>query len=91
MSANPLTAPGLLLRVFHFYRDGFRQMTVGRTLWKIIGLKLFIMFAVLKLFFFPNFLATEFTTDSQRADHVIDNLTRPAHGYIPPPVKGEKL
>lgn len=31
-------------------------MTLGRTLWLIIGIKLFIMFAILKVFFFPNFL-----------------------------------
>ncbi|MBM9613708.1 DUF4492 domain-containing protein [Desulfobulbus rhabdoformis] len=91
MSTSPHAAPGLILRVFHFYRDGFRQMTVGRTLWKIIALKLFVMFAVLKFFFFPNFLATEFTTDSQRADHVINNLTRSVQRNVTTPVKGEKL
>jgi hypothetical protein len=37
--------------------------------------KLFVMFAVLKLFFFPNFLQTNFSTDKQRADHVIEQLT----------------
>jgi hypothetical protein len=31
-------------------------MTLGRTLWAIILIKLFIMFAILKVFFFPNFL-----------------------------------
>lgn len=31
-------------------------MTLGKTLWLIIGIKLFIMFAILKVFFFPNFL-----------------------------------
>ena len=31
-------------------------MTLGRTLWAIILLKLFIMFAVLKAFFFPAYL-----------------------------------
>lgn len=41
---------------FHLYYDGFRQMTLGKTLWLIIGIKLFIMFAILKVFFFPNFL-----------------------------------
>ncbi len=35
-----------------FYLTGFRQMTLGRTLWAIILVKLFIMFAVLRLFFF---------------------------------------
>jgi competence protein ComGC len=31
-------------------------MRLGRTLWAIILIKLFIIFVVLKLFFFPNFL-----------------------------------
>ncbi len=41
---------------FHLYYDGFRNMTLGKTLWAVILVKLFIMFAVLKLFFFPNFI-----------------------------------
>lgn len=45
-----------LYRVFHLYYDGFRSMTLGRTLWAIILIKLFIIFAVLKVFFFPDFL-----------------------------------
>lgn len=65
-------------RVFAFYRDGFRRMTVGRTLWKIIIIKLFIMFAVLKLFFFPNYLNNNFETDQQRGDYVLEQLTRSA-------------
>lgn len=90
MSGHTDTRLGLPTRIFRFYRDGFRTMTVGRTLWKIIGIKVFILFAVLKFFFFPDFLATEFSTDQQRADHVIDQLTQPAQGYIQP-VQGEKL
>lgn len=31
-------------------------MTLGRTLWCIILIKLFIMFAVLRVFFFPSYL-----------------------------------
>ena len=31
-------------------------MRLGKTLWAIILIKLFIIFAVLKVFFFPNFL-----------------------------------
>ena len=71
-------ASPLYVRVFHMYRDGFRRMTVGRTLWKIIFIKLFFMFVVLKVFFFPNFLNTQFKTDEQRADHVLLQLTGPA-------------
>ncbi|SHI60693.1 protein of unknown function [Malonomonas rubra DSM 5091] len=62
--------------VFSMYYDGFRSMVVGRTLWKLIFIKLFIMFAILKTFFFPNFLATNFSTDAERADHVLQNLTQ---------------
>ena len=45
-----------VINVWRFYRDGFRSMTWGRTLWVIILLKLFIMFVILKLFFFPDFV-----------------------------------
>ena len=31
-------------------------MTLGRTLWLIILIKLFVMFFILRLFFFPDFL-----------------------------------
>lgn len=63
-------------KVFGFYRDGFANMTVGKSLWKIIFIKLLVMFAVLKLFFFPNFLKHNFETDEQRANHVLEQITR---------------
>lgn len=47
---------GLLSRIFHLYYDGFRTMTLGKTLWTIILIKLAIIFLVLKLFFFPNYI-----------------------------------
>ena len=49
---------GLLSRIFHLYYDGFRTMTLGKTLWAVILIKLAIMFLVLKLFFFPDFINT---------------------------------
>ena len=67
----------VLKSAFNMYYDGFRSMVVGRTLWKIIFIKLFIMFAILKVFFFPNYLATNFDTDAERANHVLSNLTQP--------------
>ncbi len=65
------------LRIWQFYRDGFRSMTVGRTLWAIILIKVFILFFVLRLFFFPNILQRDYATDEERANHVIENLTQP--------------
>ena len=43
-----------LLAVWNFYLEGFRSMTLGRTLWVIILLKLFVMFFILKLFSLAN-------------------------------------
>lgn len=54
----PMARNGWLYRVYDLYRDGFRQMTLGRTLWAIILIKLFIIFAILKVFFFPNYIST---------------------------------
>lgn len=58
---NPMTTDvkpmkqGLLSQIFHLYYDGFRTMTLGKTLWTIILIKLAIIFLVLKLFF-PNYI-----------------------------------
>lgn len=60
-------------RVFHLYYDGFRSMTLGRTLWAIILIKLFIMFAILKVFFFPNFLG-QHAAEGQEDDYVATEL-----------------
>lgn len=62
-----------LRKVIRFYVEGFREMTVGRTLWAIILIKLFILFAVLKVFFFPDLLAGK--SPSEKAGCVLENLT----------------
>jgi len=63
-------------KIVQFYINGFKEMTLGRTLWAIILIKLFILFFVLKLFFFPNLLKRNFSTDKERGDHVIENFTK---------------
>jgi hypothetical protein len=65
----------ILEKIVSFYLNGFRSMRLGRTLWAIILLKLFILFGVVKLFFFPDYLDTRFTTDDQKADYVLTELT----------------
>ncbi|MHC1706992.1 MAG: DUF4492 domain-containing protein [Bacteroidales bacterium] len=63
-------------KIIGFYVDGFRNMTVGKTLWFIILIKLFVIFIILKLFFFPNFLNSNFENDKERSEYVIDQLTK---------------
>jgi len=61
----------LLIRIWRFYYEGFRSMTVGRVLWAIIIIKLIIIFAVLRLFFFQPVLQG---SDAEKADAVRTNL-----------------
>jgi hypothetical protein len=64
-------------KLYRFYYNGFRNMTWGRKLWRIILIKLFIMFAVLRLFFFPDLLKRDFKSDQERGDHVLEQITQP--------------
>lgn len=41
-------------RTLDMYVTGFRNMRVGRQLWLLIIVKCIIIFAILKLFFFPD-------------------------------------
>lgn len=55
----------IFINIWNFYYEGFRSMTLGRTLWALILVKLFIMFFILKLFFFPSFLKGKSTEEKQ--------------------------
>ncbi len=67
----------MIKRVFRFYYDGFRGMTWGKKLWGIVLVKLFIMFAILRIFFFPDILKRDFSSDEERSNYVLEQLTNP--------------
>lgn len=54
-----------IINIYRFYVDGFKSMTIGKTLWMLIIIKLFVMFFILKLFFFPSFLKDKTTEEKQ--------------------------
>jgi hypothetical protein len=58
------------------YIDGFKNLTWGKSLWIIILVKLFIMFAILKVFFFPNLLNSRCETDEEKSEYVLKELTK---------------
>ncbi|MCR5017506.1 MAG: DUF4492 domain-containing protein [Bacteroidales bacterium] len=66
-----------IARVFtkfiELYRDGFKNMTWGRPLIWLIVLKLFIMFAILRVFFFKP--AMSGMSDEQKSEQVGERLT----------------
>lgn len=66
----------ILKNIYSFYVNGFRNLDrLGIKLWIIIAIKLFIMFAVLKIFFFPDFLNSKFNSDKEKGEYIIDRLT----------------
>lgn len=58
--------------VLCFYRDGFRSMTWGRQLWVLVLVKLFVIFAVLRLFFFRPYYGG--MSDEERVYSVAEEL-----------------
>ncbi|MCF6206406.1 MAG: DUF4492 domain-containing protein [Sulfurovum sp.] len=63
-------------KIYRFYYDGFKQMKVGKKLWLIIALKLFILLVIVKWLFFPDIMQTHFTDDTQRSNYILDHLTQ---------------
>ena len=65
---------GFWHKVWDLYYDGFRNMTIGKTLWAVILIKLFIIFIVLKIFFFPNFISHH-SEKGEEAEFVSTEIT----------------
>ncbi|MBI9053979.1 MAG: DUF4492 domain-containing protein [Bacteroidales bacterium] len=64
-------------KIFNFYVDGFKnQSKSSRKLWFIILIKLFIMFAILKVFFFKDFLKSKELNEKEKSEYIINNLTK---------------
>jgi len=62
--------------IYRFYYDGFRGMSWwGRKVWFIIIIKVIIIFIVLRIFFFPDFLKKNFKDDARRSEYVLDQIT----------------
>ncbi|MBQ6761514.1 MAG: DUF4492 domain-containing protein [Bacteroidales bacterium] len=68
---------GLLKNIGRFYRDGFKNQTWGRPLIWLVVLKFFILFAILRVFFFRPALAG--MTDAEKSEAVGETLTRNHH------------
>ena len=65
----------ILNAIFRFYVEGFRLMTLGRTLWVLVLLKLFVIFVILRLFFFRP--AMQGMTIEEKQQHVAQRLGIP--------------
>ena len=63
---DSMKRPHALARLWAFYRDGFRRMTWGRTLWVLVIIKLFVIFVILRLVFFKPALGGMSETEKQK-------------------------
>lgn len=63
-----------IVKVYNFYYDGFRSMKLGKTLWVIILVKLFIMFGILRVFFFKDFLSQNTSSQKEIPHYVGEEL-----------------
>ncbi|MBN2165538.1 MAG: DUF4492 domain-containing protein [Marinilabiliaceae bacterium] len=63
-------------RIYNFYAEGFRTLSpYAKTLWLIILLKLFVMFFILKIFFFRDTYKNRFDGEKEISEHVINQIT----------------
>lgn len=69
---QPMTH-NFLYNVYRLYADGFKHMRLGRVLWAIILIKLFVIFVILKLLFFPDVLKQK-AHDGTPANYVAGEL-----------------
>lgn len=64
----------IIKQTFSMYIDGFRNMTVGKTLWKIVFLKLLVILVFLKYFVHDKTFKTEYQTFEEKSEFVSQNL-----------------
>ena len=64
----------IIKNIYYFYQNGFKNMTLGNFLWKIIFLKLLVIALFLNYFIYNKSLKSEYKTDEQKIDFVYKNL-----------------
>ncbi|MEA2050534.1 MAG: DUF4492 domain-containing protein [Campylobacterota bacterium] len=64
----------VLKNIFLLYYEGFKNMKVGKTLWKIIFIKLAVILIFLKYFVHDKSLKTEYKTEELKTQFVYQNL-----------------
>ncbi|WP_321315399.1 DUF4492 domain-containing protein [Halarcobacter sp.] len=63
-------------KILNLYIDGFKNLTLGKTLWKIVIIKILIIFTILNLFIYDKSINSEYKSNSQKIEFVYKNLTK---------------
>jgi nitrogen fixation-related uncharacterized protein len=62
-------------KIIDFYVTGFREMRLGKTLWLIILIKLFVIFVILRIFFFKPHLK-QYGDEHDKEEYVSTELVK---------------
>jgi hypothetical protein len=60
--------------IYLMYYEGFKNMTVGKTLWKLIFIKLAVILIFLKYFVHDTNFKSEYKTEKEKIEFVQSNL-----------------
>lgn len=63
-------------QIFRFYYEGFKNLTVGKTLWKLILIKLVVILFILNHFVYDKSIKTEYKSETAKQNFVFENLTK---------------
>lgn len=64
----------IIRNIYYFYLNGFKNMTLGKTLWKIIFIKLLVITLFLNYFIHDKSLNSEYKSQEQKVEFVYKNL-----------------
>ncbi len=65
----------MVKRIWSLYYDGFSHLPHwAKIVLAIVVAKLFIMFVVFKMLLMPNYLNSQYTTDEDKSNHVLNEL-----------------
>lgn len=66
----------MLRQLWYIYSDGFRHMPKwARILCVIVIAKVILLLLVFKLLLMPNYLNNRYTTETEKSNHVLNELT----------------
>lgn len=66
----------MIINIYRLYYDGFKNMKIGKTLWKLILVKLLLIFIVLNHFVYDKSIKTEYITFEAKSNFVYENLIK---------------
>lgn len=65
-----------LRNFINLYINGFKNMTLGKTLWSIGIIKILIFIFVFKMLFFNETINTRFDTEQEKINFIYNNLIK---------------